>query len=140
MGALDHSCNDIVARVTDWPFELQEDLCRDEYRRPLPTAQVEHSGPHPRSDTVQRILEGVPLEGGEISRPRAATYVPDTHDRHHRSITDQDIVGLEIGMDHVRCLSRWWDVATHEPQALDQGRHHGGIPRKPGHSPRQTRS
>ena len=36
-------------------------------------------------------------------------------------------------MDHVRCLSWWWDVGTHEPQALDQGRHHGGIPREPGH-------
>ena len=35
-------------------------------------------------------------------------------------------------MDHVRCLSWWWDVGTHEPQALDQGRHLGGIPRKPG--------
>ena len=85
------------------------------------------------SDTVQRILEGVPLEGDEISRPRAATCVPDIHDRHRRSVTDQDIAGVEIGMDHVRCLSWWWGVGTHEPQALDQGRHHGGIPREPGH-------
>ena len=37
-------------------------------------------------------------------------------------------------MDHVRCLSWWWDVGTHEPQALDQGRHHGGIPQEPGDS------
>ena len=32
------------------------------------------------------------------------------HDRHHRSVTDQDIAGVEIGMDHVRCLSWWWDA------------------------------
>jgi hypothetical protein len=30
-------------------------------------------------------------------------------------------------MDHVRCLSWWRDAGTHEPQALGQGRHHGGI-------------
>src|SRR3954453_2583957 len=42
-------------------------------------------------------------------------------------------------MDHVRCLSWWWDVGTHEPQALDQGRHHGGIPREPGHGLTETR-
>jgi hypothetical protein len=28
-------------------------------------------------------------------------------------------------VDHVRCLSWWWDVGTHEPKALDQRRHHG---------------
>ena len=68
------------------------------------------------------------------SRPRAAPRVPDVHDRHHRSVADQDIAGgCEIGMDHVRRLWRWWDVGAHEPQALDQGRHHGGVPREPGH-------
>src|SRR6202167_5439514 len=36
-------------------------------------------------------------------------------------------------MDHVRGLSWWWYVGTREPQALDQGRHHRGIPREPGH-------
>ena len=35
------------------------------------------------------------------------------------SFADQDIAGVEISMDHVRCLSWWWDVGTHEPQALD---------------------
>ena len=133
MAAVDHSWNDIVAPETDGPLELQEDLCRCEHRRPLPADQVEDSRPQLPSDTVQRILEGVPLEGGEIGRPRAATRVPDIHDRHHRAVPDQDIAGVEICMDHVRCLSWWWDVGTHEPQALDQGRHHGGIPREPGH-------
>src|SRR6478735_6430364 len=42
-------------------------------------------------------------------------------------------------MDHVRCLSWWRDVGTHEPQALDQGRNHGGIPREPGHGLAETR-
>jgi hypothetical protein len=73
MAALDHPCNDIVAPETDGPLELQEDLCRCEHRRPLPAHHDEDSRPQPPSDTVQRILEGVPLEGGEISRPRAAT-------------------------------------------------------------------
>ena len=71
MAALDHPCNDIVAPETDGPLELQEDLCRCEHRRPLPADHDEDSRPQPPSDTVQRILEGVPLEGGEISRPRA---------------------------------------------------------------------
>ena len=94
MAALDHPCNDIVAPETDGPLELQEDLCRCEHRRPLPADQDEDSRPQPPSDTVQlRIPEGVPHEGGEISRPRAATCVPDIHDRHHRSVTDQDIAG-----------------------------------------------
>jgi len=53
---------------------------------PLPADHDEDSRPQPPSDTGQRILEGVPLEGGEISRPRAATCVPDIHDRHHRSV------------------------------------------------------
>src|SRR5438309_2352893 len=35
-------------------------------------------------------------------------------------------------MDHVRCLWWWWGVGTREPQALDQGRHHGGVLREPG--------
>src|SRR5581483_4878871 len=76
MAALDHPCNDIVAPVTDGELELQEDLCRCEHRRPLPADQVEDSRPQPSSGTVQRILEGVPHEGGEISRPRAATGAP----------------------------------------------------------------
>jgi hypothetical protein len=42
-------------------------------------------------------------------------------------------------MDHVRCLSWWWDVGTYEPQALDQGRHHGGIPRELCHGLAETR-
>src|SRR4051812_4366314 len=117
MAALDHPCNDIVAPETDGPLELQEDLCRCEHRRPLPADQGEDSRPQPPSDTVQRILEGVPLEGGEISRPRAATCVPDVHDRHHRTVTDQDIAGVEIGMDHVRCLWWGWDVGTPAPGA-----------------------
>src|SRR5689334_21955114 len=110
MAALDHPCNDIVAPETDGPLELQADLSRCEHRRPLPADQGEDSRQQPPSDTVQRILEGVPLQGGEISRPRAATGVLDIHDRHHCCVTDQDIAGVEIGMDHVRCLSWWWDV------------------------------
>src|SRR5690242_5116665 len=134
MAALDHPGNDIVAPETDGPLELQEDLCRCEHRRPLPAGRGEDSRPQPPPDTVQPIVEGMPLEGGEISRPRAAACVPDIHDRHHRSVTDQDIPWAEIGMDHVRCLSWWRDGGTDEPQALDQGRHHGGIPREPGDS------
>ena len=41
-------------------------------------------------------------------------------------------------MDHVRCVSWWWDVGTREPQALDQGRHRGGTPREPGDASKQT--
>src|SRR5690348_13875135 len=63
MAALDHPCNEIVAPETDGPLELQEDLCRCEQRRSLPADQGEGSRPQPPSDTVQRILEGVPLEG-----------------------------------------------------------------------------
>src|SRR5215469_1157367 len=109
MAALDHSWNEIVAPETDGPLELQENLCRCEDCRPLPADQDQDSRPQPPSDTVQRIGEGVPLEGGEISRPRAAACVPDIHDRHHRSVTDQDIPRDEIGMDHVRCRTWWWD-------------------------------
>ncbi len=93
MAALDHPWNDIVAPATDGDLEHVEGLCRCEHRRLLPADQVEDSRPQPPSDTGQRILEGVPHEGGEISRPRAATCVPDIHDRHHRSVTDQDIAG-----------------------------------------------
>ena len=49
-----------------------------------------------------------------MSGPRAAACVPDVHDRHHHSVTDQDIGGVEIGMDHVRCLS-WWQDHRHTP-------------------------
>src|SRR3954451_3305230 len=114
MAAGDDPWNDIVAPEADGPLELQEDLCSCEHRRSLPVDQLEDSGPQPPPDTVQRILEGVPLESREISRPRAATCVLDIDDRHHRSITNQDIAWVEIGMDHVRCLSWWWDVGTHE--------------------------
>ena len=93
MAAFDHPGNDIVAPETDGPFELQEDLGRGEHRRPLPAGHVEDSRPQLPSDIIQRIPEGVPLEGGEISRPRAATCVPDIHDRHHRSVTNQNIAG-----------------------------------------------
>ena len=116
MAALDHPCNGIVAPVTDGPLELQEDLCRCEHRRPLPADQGEDSRLQPPSGTVQRILVGVPLEGGEVSRPRAAACVPDIHDRRHRSVTDQDIAGVEIGMDHVRCLSWWRDAGAYLPK------------------------
>ena len=87
-----------------------------------------------RTPSGQRILEGVPNERDEISRPRAPTCVFDIHDRDHCSVADLDIAGgCEIGMDHVRCDSWWWDVGTREPQALNQGRHRGGIPRKAGY-------
>ena len=75
------------------------------------------------------ILEGVPHEGGEVSRPRAATCVPDIHDRHHRSVTDQDIAGVERSAWTMSGASRGGGTSAHVPQALDQGRYHGGIPR-----------
>src|SRR5512133_2171436 len=68
LAALDHPWNDIVAPVTDGDLEHVEDLCRCEHRRPLPADQDEDARPQLPSDTVQqRILEGVPHEGGEIS-------------------------------------------------------------------------
>src|SRR5687767_2190311 len=117
MAALDRAWNDIVAPLSDRVLEHVEDVCRCEHRRPLPADQVEDSRPQPPSDTVQlRILEAVPHKGGEVFRPRAATCVPGVHDRHHRSVTDQDIAGgVEIGMDHVGCLWWWWDVGTRDP-------------------------
>ena len=134
MAALDHPCNDIVAPETDGPLELQEDLCRCGHRRPsqpTTTRILVHSRLRtPASGSwkvchwrVVRSVARVPLPAFPIST--TATTAPST---------DQDIAGIEIGMDHVRCLSWWWDVGTHEPQALHQGRHHGGIPREPGDS------
>src|SRR3954467_10384876 len=135
MAALDQPRNDIVPPETDGPLERQEDLRRGKHRGLLPADQVEDPRPQPPPTTVQqRTLEGVPNEGHEISRPRAATRVLDVHDRDHCSVPDQDITGsCEIGMDHVRCDSWWWDVGAREPEALDQGRHRGGIPRKSGY-------
>src|SRR3954464_6425298 len=76
VAALDHPWNDIVAPVTNGDLEHVEDLRRCQHRRPVPADQVENSRPQSPSDTVQqRILEGVPHQGGEISRPRAATCV-----------------------------------------------------------------
>src|SRR5258707_12804220 len=118
MAALDHPCNDIVAPETDGPLELQEDLCRCEHRRPLPTDHDEDSRPQPPSDIAQRILEGVPLQGEDISSPRAATSVPDIHDPNNRSVTAHDIARVEIGMDHVRCPPWCGDVGTHGSQVL----------------------
>ena len=48
-----------MAPVTDGDLEHQEDLCRCDHRRPLPTDEDEDSCPQSPSDTVQRILEGV---------------------------------------------------------------------------------
>src|SRR3954454_24369963 len=101
MAALDHPRNDIVPPETDGPLERQKDLCRCEHRRPLPADEVEDPRPQPSPNTVQQwILEGVPNEGDEICRPRAASRVLDIHDRDHCSVPDKDIAGsCEIGMD-----------------------------------------
>ena len=112
MAALDHPWNDIVAPVTDGTSRVPEDLCRCEHRRPLPADQGEDSRPQLPSDTVQRNRGRVPLEGGEISRPHAATCVPDIHDRHHRSVTDQDIAGVRSAWT-MSGASRGGGTSTH---------------------------
>src|SRR4051794_37112623 len=124
MAALDHCWNIDVALVTDGELDHEENVCRYQHRRVLPADQGENPCPQLRSDSVQsRIPKCVPPEGGEIGRPRAATCVPDVHNGDHLAVTDQDVAGSrEIGMDHVRCLSWWWDGGTHEAQAVDQGR------------------
>ena len=106
----------VVAPEADAPLELQQDLRRREHRRPVPADRGEDPRPQPTADPVQRCVEGVPLEGREIGRARAAPGVLDVHDRHHRSVTDQDVAGVEIGVDHVRRPRRWRDVGTGEPR------------------------
>ena len=105
ISALDYRWNEIVTPETDGPLELQEDLCRCEHRRLLPSDEREDFRPQPPSDTVQWVLEGMPLKRDEIGRPRPAACVRDVHERYYRSVTDQDVAGVEVGMDHVRCRS-----------------------------------
>ena len=101
MAAVDYLGDSVAAHKPNAELELQKNLRRGECSRPLPANEVEDPCPQPGADAVQRIVERVPLEGDEISRPRAASCVLNVDDRHHGSVARQDVAGIEVGVDHV---------------------------------------